>query len=252
MFHLWRKRQSLALFSTRLVWGNGSESVTLELAKPGQDALAAAFAEALLDMKRGSRRKIRLSLAVSDSFAAIVALPWQDALSRATEIEAYAHAQFERAGQSLDEGWVMFAYFRRFGASGLAYAFPRDFMQRLKETALMHDVVIDSILPLSALVYARQRRSPRGTTAFILSESSRITALVTGASGLITYATEPVAGGNARSVERLLRRLQAERELQTVEGCAPEPGVEVDISSLVSRVLPSAQCMVANPVFWRA
>jgi len=248
---LWRKRQSLALFSTRLVWGNGSEPVTLELAKPGQDALIAAFAEALLDMKHGSRRKICLSLAVSDSFAAIVALPWQNALSRATEIEAYAHAQFERAGQSLDEGWVMFAYFRRFGASGLAYAFPRDFLQRLDEAAMTHDVVIDSILPLSAIAYARQRRSPRGMTAFVIHESSRITALVAGTSGLITYATEPVAGKNKRSPERLLRRLQAEYDLQKIEDCWPELRAETDLSSLVSRILPSAQYMVADSNFWR-
>lgn len=250
MFHLWHKRLSLALFPDRLLRGGDRDPVILPPSRSGNEALFAAFADALLDAKRTSRRKICLSLALSDSYAAIVALPWQAALSSAAEIDAYAHAQFERSGQPLDESWLMFSYYRHYGSTGLAYALPTDFVQRLHEIAASHDVAIDSILPLSALVYARQERQKRGEKALVLRESGRVTALVAGAGGMTRYATEPEAGGSGRSVERLMRRLQAEHDVQGVEAYAPESGIQEELSTLVSRIFPSARCTAANFSFW--
>jgi hypothetical protein len=220
VFPLLRKRQTLLLLPDQVLYGEGMTPLTIEQGSAGYDALLAAFTAALLQAKGASRRKLRISLCVADSLAAIVELPWQPALVRAAEIDRYAEAQFEHRGQGLDGNWVMFSYFRHYAANGIAYALPADFVRRLQETALSCNVIIDSLLPLSAFAYARQRlprRGSGGAKALIVREPSRVTALVAGRSGLMAYATEPVTGNRERSVERLLRRLHGEYPLDLVE-----------------------------------
>lgn len=255
MFPLWRKRRTFVLLPDRVLCGEGRDPMVVERAEAGSgasaEALFAALGDALGDAVRAHRRKPRVTLVVSDSFAAIVALPWQPALLRAAEVDQYAEAQFERSGQPLGAGWAMYSYFRHYGASGMAYAFPADFVQRLQEVAAAHGATIDAIVPLSGFAYARLQRSRKGSRALLVRESSRVSALVANRNGLATYATEPVVADGARAVKRLLRRLQAEYALEQIAGFVLQADDATALLDTVERVAPSARCVATTLDLWR-
>ncbi|MBA5689972.1 hypothetical protein [Rugamonas apoptosis] len=180
----------------------------------GADDLLRALDAMLGDFAKSAGKHARLRILVSDSVAALAALPWQEQLSSTAELNAYALACFEHQGQPLDEGWIMQATFRRFRGAGLAYALPRPWMEQLLEIAALRSVRLDGILPMSAAAYWRRRRAdPRVPTVLLLLEMQRITALIYDRGQLLTNDVQPVTGDAKSSMARLLRRVSASHDV---------------------------------------
>lgn len=176
-------------------------------------AMLAALATALAVSPASKRRRGRLHVLVSDSAAAMVALPWQEQLTAALELQAYAGACFEQQGRLLDERWVMQTGFRHFGATGLAYALPQDFLQELRDLGARAGLTLETVLPASAAAYWRQGARQRGGQRLILlQEPRRITGLIYTNGRLVGMDVQAVMGSGEAAGTRLLRRIGAEYE----------------------------------------
>jgi hypothetical protein len=224
----------------------------LELCPPtaDRDGMLHAFGTVLDSLTTKSRRALRVSLTISDTLAAIVSLPWQQALSRPAEIDAYARAQFDRLGQPLDEQWTMFSYFRHFRAAGLAYAIPTVLLQELRDAALARNVVLASVIPASAQAFASGRPSKTpGATVLVLRESDRVSALVYDANGLCAYAVEPRTRSTPEPLRRLLPRLCAAYQIEAVEAWSLCASSE-DMEPIVKTSLPDVHYAQLSHEVW--
>ncbi len=200
-------------------------SAEWQMAEP-EDATPAALANALRELldkptpplKKGAQ----LTLAVSDTVAAIVTLPWQEGLRKEGELHSYAQVYFEKLGIKLDHHWVLQVEFRHYGAMGIAYAVPKDWLESL--LAAMHEKKVKAvtILPLSVAAYSRVTLSNKsGLYLLLLQEKTHLVAMVYRNGKLIARDVEPVARSTEEACNRLMLRIKVEHE----STCAAMAGV---------------------------
>ncbi len=165
--------------------------------------------EKMLDEQSNPVQKgSRLVLTVSDSLGAIATLPWQEELTRPTEIEGYAQVCFEKLGVTLGDNWVMHTEFRNYGGTGLAYALPREWLEALLELLNARGLRLTAVLPVSAAAYCKQRFGRGdGRTLLLLQELNRASVIIYGSMGLLGYDVEPVTSSLEQTRMRLLNRV---------------------------------------------
>jgi len=152
----------------------------------------------------------RLRIAVSDSIASIVTMPWQERLHGSAEIANYARICFDKQGMTVDEKSVLHAEYRQHGGTGIAYALPRVWMQALIDVIEAKQCRLSTVLPISAAAYFRYPLSKNeGARLLLLEETNRISALGFGRSGLLSYEVEAYTHSTNASQQRLLRRIAA-------------------------------------------
>lgn len=210
---LWPERLYAGLFpgSCWLQSGRKPDASSLDTAPTMDHAALLATLDTLLAERVGAgKRKSQLSLTVSDQLSAFVTLPWQDALQGPAELANYAKIQFEKHGIDLNDNWVMHTEFRQYRATGIAYAFKKDWLAQLLQMLAVRKIRLTQVLPVSAAAYAVQRL-PRNTgqTLLLLREPYRLTAQVYGQAGLLAHDVEPVTAGAHAADQRLLRRTEA-------------------------------------------
>lgn len=211
MLRLWPDTLRVGLFPGHC-WLQGrqkSAQLSVQAAAGAADLLPSL--EAMLgDSAKTVRKGSRVKLTVSDSLAAIVALPWQDALQSPAELQNYAQIHFEKQGLSIDSNWVIHTEFRRYREMGLAYAMPRNYLSELEQIVLTKGLRLKSALPISAAAYCGRRLARKNArTLFLLHEASRTSALIYGEQGLLGYDVEAATGSGQDSSKRLLLRILA-------------------------------------------
>ena len=210
----------------------------------GFDAMLAAHAKVL-------GRGAQIVLTVTDSVAAFVTLPWQHALSRKNELDAYARSCFECQGVLLDATSLMQHDFRRFGETGVAYALPRHLIDALATIVARHGMTLSSVLPISAVVYTRYRK-PRGAGVSIalLREAQRCSALVFDRSGLIEHAIEPVTVSRVESAQRLLVRIASVHPVGRVDEWTSSVQPDTDVAGAVHAATPQTTYKLISREAW--
>ncbi len=179
----------------------------------GLDAPGAMMAElaGMLDAQAATIRKgSTVSLMVSDSLGALVALPWHEQLTSPDEVEGYAIACFEKQGITIGGRWVMHAEFRSHGSMGLAYALPKEWINELVAMLDARGLKLDRVLPVTALAYWKVAKvAGAGQAVVLLREPQRISALVYDGAGLQGLDVEPITGNADASGRRLLHKVAA-------------------------------------------
>jgi len=163
------------------------------------------------DSKRKGRAN--LSLVVSDSVAAIAPLPWQDGLSSEAELRGYAQICFEKLGYDISGNWVLRVEYPRYGAGGLAYALPRDWMLALLAILENRQLRLTGVLPISALLFTGVPETARpGLTIVLIFEATQHGVLVFENGALASRDVEPFAQSIEKTRHRLLARALAGRK----------------------------------------
>lgn len=219
------------------------------------DAAASVVAGlgAMLDAQIPVLRKgARVSLMLSDSFAALAALPWHAQLTAPEEIKGYAVACFERQGLSMNNGWVMHAEFRRPGSMGLAYALPEPLVVGVASVLEKRGLTLERLLPVSAWAYWRlpQLRAD-GQQLVVLREQGRIAAMVFDRTGLQGIDVEPVASSAQAAFGRLLRRVAVYYPLiGSVIDWSANGTVVAELGAVLAGCLPGAAVVAAARDEW--
>lgn len=209
MLRLWPDEIQIGLFSDHC-WLRRA-GILYEHAGDMPDSapgLLEALASMLDDPAHGLRPGSVVSLTVSDTLAAVTAMPWQDGISKPGELKRYAEVIFEKNGVDIGRDWAMRAEFTSYGSLGLAYALPGIWMNAVVQ--MMHDrsLRLKRVLPASAAAFYMpiRRSAGGGRRLFLLQEARRISALVFDAGGLIDFDVEPVTAAREEALLRLLRR----------------------------------------------
>ncbi len=204
------------------------------------DAFEALLVEHAALLGKGAR----IALTVTDSLAAVVALPWQEELARREELHAYALDSFEQAGQRLDSTWAMNNFFRNFRRAGVGYAMPVSVLDRMTELTAANGMRLDSVLPLSAVAYSIARPAQKlGVSVLLLNEMHRVSALLFDSAGLLEYAIEPSNPNlQLESSHRLLRRLTTEHTITQVRAWSSFGDRLDEVSNMLEKWLPGIKC----------
>ncbi|HEY8023547.1 MAG TPA: hypothetical protein VIF60_03205 [Burkholderiaceae bacterium] len=172
-------------------------------------ALSALLAQQTPPLKKGAK----ITLTVSDTVAAITTLPWQEGLRKEDELHSYAQVYFEKLGIKIDHQWVLHVEFRHYGATGLAYAFPKSWLETIVAVADEKKVDIETILPISAAACSRVKLSSKsGLFLLLLHEKTHLAALVYRDGNLIARDVEPIAQFADESCNRLMLRVKGAHE----------------------------------------
>lgn len=211
MSPLWPDTVQVGLFPG-LSWlkSKRAEKVLSLASAPVHDAKALLNTlAAMLDAEANMLRKgSKVVVTVSNSVAAITTLPWQPSLTRASELQGYARACFEKLGVAIDDEWTMHTEFRHYGAMGLAYALPNAWLADLIDLLQTRDLKLQTVLPVTAKAYAHPMlRRQSGKTLILLQDELCCSALVINSNGLCGYDVEPVIGSPQESSVRLLKRV---------------------------------------------
>ena len=184
---------------------------TRPLSGPDAPASMLAALAGMLDAQGAQLRKgSKVSLMITDSIGALVALPWHEQLTSPDEVDGYAIACFEKQGITIDDRWVMHAQFRSYGSMGLAYSLPRDWLNELVALLEARGLKLARVLPMSALAYWEVAKpGAQGTAVVLLREPHRISALVYDRAGLQGLDVESIAANAQVSGRRLLQRVTA-------------------------------------------
>jgi len=165
----------------------------------------------LLESHASSLKKgARIHIVISDAFASMVTMPWQDQLSRASEVENYARICFDKQRINIDSDSLLHAEFRHFGGIGIAYVVSREWMQALLDLVQSKGFRLLTVQPLSAVAYFNQASyKGGGLRLLLLQENHRISAMVWNKLGLVAYDIEAFAHSSEDAQVRLLRRTVA-------------------------------------------
>ncbi|MDQ1813297.1 hypothetical protein RBA41_08275 [Massilia sp. CCM 9210] len=250
MSPLWPKKLSAGLFPGHCWIGDAVHAdAVADERQDAQDpeALLASFDSLLLAQTAMLAKGGDVTLVVSDSVAMIATLPWRDALLAQDEVNAYARICFEQQGIDMDERWVMHAAFLTFRGAGLAYALPRQWLDKLVSLLGARGLRLARVLPLSALAYSRQCRFPSsGQAVILLREAERASALVYDKTGLRGIDAEALVGNAELSGARLLRRIGIHHpDIRTVWDWPVSMSVPVAVPDYIATCLPAA---VVHPV----
>lgn len=258
MLRLWPDLVRIGLFPGSCWLDAPQESIagSAEATDPAAPAASLPLVSdlnALLDqlgprLKSGSR----ITLTVSDSVAAIVAMPWQEQLQQHTEIAHYARICFEAQGRPLNDDWVMSHALREYRALGLAYAFPREWLATVEATIVARKLVLASVLPLSVAAYSYLKGLVRGRRRLVLlREPRRAVALVYSGRTLLSYDTEPGTSDRPQPLQRLLHRVHGyHAEIDAVLDWSTEVGDPVAATSLITACYPRSRLEAVSRRLW--
>lgn len=229
--HCWLQRKGAAT----------AQSFPLEPSVNGADLLLAL--ESMLESQSATLRKgTRLAVTVSDTVAAVTALPWQEALREPEELNSYARICFEKTGLMVDDSWVMHTEFRTYGAMGLAYALPQEWMTELDRLVNTKGLRLTTVLPVSAAAYCAQPPYRLdGVALVLLQEATRCSALMYSKEGLLGLDVEPVIRSAQESGMRLLKRTAAYPDrIAAVTHWSPAPPELTQSPDFIADCLPDA------------
>lgn len=253
MSHLWPEKVVGGLFPGQCWLKLAGAQEAHALAQPGIDAPQAILAAlgAMLDGQGDKVRKgAKVSLMVSDSLGALVALPWHEQLTSPDEVHGYAVACFEKQGIAIGERWAMHAQFRSYGGMGLAYALPTAWLASLVSLLEARGMQLDRVLPVTAMAYWKVAGNAKaGQELVLLREPCRTSALVYDRAGLLAMDVEPNTGVGDVALLRLLRRVAAYYPHVTsmldwsAEAGAKPPGC-------IAECLPSAAVVSVDRSAW--
>lgn len=211
MLRLWPEEIHIGLFS-RHCWvqlrrGVAPQAVRLD-AQPAQPLLH-VLETILSDPAIGIPKGARIAITVSDAVAAIIALPWQDGLRGADELNRYAEVCLDKAGYAVGSEWLLRSEFRHFGASGLGYGLRREWLGSVELLCTQRGLRLTRVLPASAAAYCMARRPrPGQRSVMLLCEVERSSALVFDHIGLLGYDVESSTAATQSGAPRLLRRIR--------------------------------------------
>lgn len=221
-----------------------------QFAIAGGDAIAASLQFLDTHISELAKKHRSVSLRLSDSFGVIQVLPWQEKLSKQTEIDRYGRICLEEAGSTNYtnytnyEGWSLHADFLRYGENGIVYGFPNQLITTLQDLCRAHSLTLKRLIPKSAHAFFHAK-PPRGKRAWYdcCIEPHRISVMVYARSHLLSMHVEPVVTSRQASLIRIFTRLGIHHEapqLLRVDGVSEDglkeftdtalmqfPGVEV-------------------------
>lgn len=212
-----------------LAFGTTGKPLPLTASVPA-GATPSELLEACLQSAPPRRGTRKLSVMLPSMSARCVCLPWSAAIHGTEEKQAYAWAHLEQAGLNVDGTYVVHADFRHYGATGLAYAFPKQLLDELHAVAARHFLDLTTVLPIVGIAHlAAGRASGAGGELSLVIEDNVITALRMNCTGLQRYDAEPTIGGHRAALRRLLTRLAADgTEIKKIKLCADLEDVELD------------------------
>lgn len=210
MSHLWPERLAGGLFPGRCWLKRAGAEVAHALSDATPEAMLTALG-AMVDGQGDKLRKgTKVSLVVSDSIGALVALPWHEQLTSPDEVRGYAIACFEKQGIAIGARWAMHAEFRSHGSMGLAYALPKDWLGSLVSLLDGRGLQLEHVLPVSAMAYWQVPLNVKqGQKLVLLREPQRISVLAYDRIGLQGMDVESITGSASEAGQRLLRRVLA-------------------------------------------
>ncbi len=177
--------------------------------------------QCLMQAEGKRRGSARLSLVVSDSIATIAPLPWQDGLSSEAELQGYARICFDKLGVDIGPNWILHVEYLRYGATGLAYALPRDWMDSLLAKLEERQIQLRSVLPISAAIFGDGPDTAKsGLTVVLLFEATQHCALIYQDGTLVARDVEPFAQSIEKTCHRLLARTLASRKSESKDSLA--------------------------------
>lgn len=213
MLRLWREEVGIGLFRGYCWLQRGRKGpVRAYMGVQGatHQSLVQELEAILDDPANGLMEGMRVALTVSDTLALVIGLPWNDGIRRPVELNRYAQACLAQAGADVGANWILHTEFRHFGAAGLAYGLPRDFLLAIEQACRARKMHLTSVLPAAAVAYSRFRGTGRAArTGMLLCEERSITALLFDAAGLSGHEVEAVTASNTAAMTRLLRRTNA-------------------------------------------
>jgi hypothetical protein len=221
-----------------------------------QDALAAALDQLLSARPKSSKKWMpspcQISLILPDSVARYEMLPWTSNLMLEDELRQFAIERFEMINQPVREGWVVQADWKSKDANTLAYALPHALLDALQNVAHQHGLMLDRVMPLSALAHYGRLGLQRHNELRILQCGSSSSALLYLNGKLVSHLMEVVRGTTSDSTRRLISRLQmseltSEIKLNklSVFGVVP-----INLKEIIEGNSP-AQIRLLNPLQWR-
>lgn len=252
---LWPDTVHVGLFPGACWLRNKRAKETLSLTStPAHDdqALLNTLAAMLEAESNVLRKGSNVVVTVSDSVAAIAALPWQPSLTRASELQGYARICFEKLGISIDDDWTMHTEFRHYGAMGLAYVLPNAWLAGLIDLLQARGLRLQTVLPVTATAYTyRMLRRQAGKTLILLQEPLRSSALAVDNHGLCGYDVEPVIGSVQESCVRLLRRMSMRHgEITRVAHWSLDLPEESALPGFVAECLPGSAFQAIPKTAW--
>lgn len=220
--------------------GKGQATVEVPSENPWSAATSLA---ALLDRQPKKLRKGSVvDIVVSDSTAAVTALPWQDNLRRAAEWSGYAQAAFSKQGAAIDDAWALHVEFARYRETGLAYAFPQAWIAELLAVLEARQLRLRSVLPISAVAYnALGSKRHDGKSLILIEDARQQTVLAFDKGGLCSIDMEPVIASPQEACVRLLKRTAVHvGDIKRVDHWVANQAGEPSLSTMVADSMPGA------------
>ena len=141
---------------------------------------------------------------------------------------------------------------RSFRATGIAYAFSREWLLELAEIVKARKLRLGFVLPVTAAAYFGRQGSRRGArTLVLLQEENRTSALIFSRGKLLSRDVEPVTSSDHQSGERLLRRIVASYDdIVRVVNWSTNPPEQTKIPEFISQCLPNAETRLLHRGAW--
>jgi len=215
--HLWPETLQAGLFPGHC-WLAGSRGGKRHLLGSVADAtqttgLLPGLDQCLIQAEGKRNGWASLSLVVSDTVATVAPLPWQDGLSSEAELQGYARICFDKFGYDIGADWVLHVEYSHYGAPGLAYALPRDWIGSLMAKLEERQIRLRRVLPISAAACCDGPEiAQSGLTMVLLFEATQHCALVYQDGVLAARDVEPFANSIETTCHRLLARTLANRK----------------------------------------
>jgi hypothetical protein len=245
VLRLWPEEIQIGLFSDHCWLRKGRSGAVRDYPVESSDGALPLLRmlEAMLDdaanaVQAGSS----VVLTVSDTLAAIVALPWQDSLRRPEELKRYARILFERNGTEIGSDWAVHGEAAGYESLGLAYAFPHSWLSDLEQIVVSRSLRLLRVLPASgAALHLRRGSLGVGHTLFVLKEQRRASVLSYVDGALASFDVEPATASTDDAMLRLLRRTSARcGPVARVTEWRAQPGPHVPPFGVVTTELPDA------------
>ncbi|MBC3832896.1 hypothetical protein H8K33_15405 [Undibacterium amnicola] len=216
-----------------------------------EQQILTVLAELLHAHKEQIDQQSHVTFFVSDRFAATTQLPWRKELFRAEEVNNFAQICFEKQFQTIDEQWLMHAEYAHYGADGIAYALRKEWLHQLDALCGQHHVIVRRILPMTAVVYfAKTPKFKQSKQLILVSESTRITAILFENQKLIGLDVEPVVHLAEHAQLRLVRRVGAMHEgIQQIVDWSVDPDSEKTALIVLGEHFPELQVKRVNRQF---
>ena len=221
-----------------------------------QNALATSLDQLLSARPKLSKKWMpspcHVSLILPDSFARYEMLPWTSNLMLADELRQFAIERFDMINQPVREGWVVQADWKNNHANTLAYALPHALLDALHNVVQQHGLVLNRVVPLSALAHYGRLGILRQNELRILQCGSSTSALLYLNGKLVSHLTEMVRGTTSDSIRRLISRLQmselnAEIKLNKLSLLGIDP---INLQEIVATNSPT-RIRLLNPLRWK-